>query len=226
MFDNNWDLINGGDAHDIEVLNQSSVANLIESVVRFLRHHDKTPGVECAICPDQGFLKELHRTGTLLLLAAPGSYRDCQVYVGRRDGAVFQPPMAADVPSHMNELEGRLKELWVTTDAIGVAAYALWRINWVHPFKNGNGRTARAFAYACVCLKFGGMLPGSVTMIDLITNSRDEYEAALGHADRTFAGAGEADLGPLNSYVEGLIREQLMSALNSAEVPALEAANA
>jgi Fic family protein len=226
MFDNNWELINGGDAHDIEVLNQSSVANLIESLVRFLRHHDKTPGIECAICPDQGFLKELHRTGTLLLLAAPGSYRECEVYVRRRDGAIFAPPLPAEVPSHMNQLESRLKELWGETDAIGIAAYALWRINWVHPFKNGNGRTARAFAYACVCLKFGGMLPGSVTMIDLITTSRDEYEAALGHADTTFASTGEPDMGPLNAYVDQLIRKQLLSALSGAEQPALEAANA
>jgi hypothetical protein len=217
MFDNNWELINGEDAHAIEVLNQSSVANLIEAINRFLQHHDQTPGDACGICPDQSILREFHRTGTLLLLKQPGVYRDCEVRVGRRDAKIFLPPPQADVANHMAAFEADMKAMWSAATYIEVAAYALWRINWIHPFKNGNGRTARAFAYACVCLKFGGMLPGNVTMIDLITESRDAFEDALGHADGTFAAAGQADLVPLQMYVEDLFRKQLLSALEPAE---------
>lgn len=224
MFDSNWELINGEDAHEIEVLNQSSVANLIEALVRYLQHHDKSEGVACAICPHQGVLQELHRTGTLLLLAAPGFYRDGEVQVRRRDGGIFYPPASSDVATFMSAFEAEVQGMWANSDAVDVAAFALWRINWVHPFKNGNGRTARAFAYTCVCLKFGEMLPGSVTMIDLITRSRDAYEAALGHADQTFSQTGTADLLPLRNYVDQLIREQLLSAINSQATA--EAANA
>lgn len=213
MFDNNWDLINGEDAHGIEVLNQSSVANLIEALVRYLQHHDKTPSHGCEICPRQDILCELHRTGTLLLLQAPGQYRTTEVQVRRRDLTIYYPPAQDRVPTEMAAFEEEVVRLWPAADYVSIAAYALWRINWVHPFKNGNGRTARAFAYACVCLKHGSMLPGTVTMIDLITRSRDDYEAALGHADQTFQDVGVADLLPLQAYVERLLREQLLSAL-------------
>jgi hypothetical protein len=32
---------------------------------------------------------------------------------------------------------------WVTKDPLHLSAYVLWRINWIHPFADGNGRTAR-----------------------------------------------------------------------------------
>jgi hypothetical protein len=94
MFDNNWDLINGEDAHGIEVLNQSSVANLIEALVRYFQHHDTTPGEACSLNPGEYVLRELHRSGTLLLLERPGAYRDLQVQVGRRDGFPVIGPAA------------------------------------------------------------------------------------------------------------------------------------
>lgn len=223
MFDSNWDLINGQDAHAIEVLNQSSVANVIEALVRYLQHHDPSPGHACELCPNQEILKELHRTGTLLLLRFPGSYRTCDVQVRRRDGQIFYPPAHADVPAQMEAFERDLHARWGLADPVEIAAFALWRINWVHPFKNGNGRTARAFAYACICLKFGAMLPGTSTMIDLITRSREAFEDALAHADASFAHTGAADLLPLRAYLDGLLREQLLSAM--AAQAADEAAN-
>jgi Fic family protein len=211
MFDANWELINGADAHEIEVLNQANQANVIEALVRFLTHHDQTPGAECAIPPGQEILLELHRTGTLLLLRQPGRYRTCDVLVRRRDGGEYHPPAFAAVPGLMEAFEAEMAAMWPNASAVQVAAYALWRINWVHPFKNGNGRTARAFAYACVNLKYGFMLPGSVTLIDLITSNRDEYEAALAHADQAIAAAGVADLDPMHAFVERLLRAQLES---------------
>lgn len=214
MFDNNWDLINGEDAHGIEVLNQSSVANLIEALVRYFQHHDTSPEEACSLNPGEYVLRELHRSGTLLLLERPGVYRDLQVEVRRRDGKVYYPPAANDVPEHMIAFEKRIASEWKAANAIQIGALALWLVNWIHPFKNGNGRTARAFAYACVCLKHGSMLPGTVTMIDLITRSREKYEEALAHADLTLERQGEPDLGPLEIYVEGLLREQLLSALS------------
>ena len=39
-------------------------------------------------------------------------------------------------------------------------AYALWRLNWIHPFVEGNGRTARAACYYLICMRQGRLLPG------------------------------------------------------------------
>ena len=213
MFDSNWDLINGDDAHAIEVLNQASQVNQIEAIVRFFTHHDQSPGASCALCPNQNILRELHRTGTLFLLATPGAYRPegCEVYVPRQDGSKHQAPSQDKTQGLMDEFEAELQAMWPNATAIEAAAFALWKINWIHPFKNGNGRTARAFAYTCVCLKAGMMLPGVETMVDLITKNRPDFYACLAVADATFEETGAADLGPLQEYLMGLLVRQLES---------------
>jgi Fic family protein len=50
----------------------------------------------------------------------------------------------------MTAFFAELRGIWTNGDALDAAAFALWRLNWVHSFKNGNGRTARAFAYWCL----------------------------------------------------------------------------
>ncbi len=98
-------------------------------------------------------------------------------------------------------------------DAVAVGAFTLWFVNWVHPFKNGNGRSARALSYACVCLKYGFVLPGAPTLIDLVMQPehRGDYNAHLSHADATFAATGSPDLIPMESFVERLLEAQLGS---------------
>ncbi|MFX9016038.1 Fic family protein, partial [Acinetobacter baumannii] len=49
------------------------------------------------------------------------------------------------MPRLVQEFFEELINIWRTGDALDATAFALWRINWIHPFKNGNGRTARAF---------------------------------------------------------------------------------
>jgi hypothetical protein len=213
MFDSNWDLINGEDAHAIEVLNQASQVNLIEAILRFLTHHDETSGPSCGICPDQAVVRELHRTGTLLLLMTPGVYRQpgCDVYVPRPDGTRHQAPAPERLEDLMAEFESELRAMWPTATAAEIAAFSLWKINWVHPFKNGNGRTARAFAYTCVCLKAGQMLPGVETMIHLIDKTRPAFYDCLAKADRSFEQDGVPDLVPLRAYVLELLVQQISS---------------
>lgn len=213
MQDNNWDLINGSDAHDIEVLNYSNQINVIEALFRFVTHHSAAASATGILCPNSAALRELHHAGTLFLLEKPGAYRDVAVHVGDGKGnVVYTPPTAAEVPALMAQLDIDLATMWHTCTPIHAAAFVLWRINWIHPFKNGNGRTARAFAYACLCLKYGLMLPGTSTVIDLITRSRDRYQAALRAADSSWAATGVVDLTDMESYLEDLAKQQLASA--------------
>ena len=39
MIDDNWEMIDGDAAHDIEVLNYSNQVNVIEALVHLLMHH-------------------------------------------------------------------------------------------------------------------------------------------------------------------------------------------
>jgi Fic family protein len=100
---------------------------------------------------------------------------------------MHQPPEWQNVSAWMQHFYRELSSIWTSGDALDVASYALWHINWIHPFRNGNGRTARAFAYACLILKLGAKLPGQPTVIEQLMTRRNEYENALKVADRAVA---------------------------------------
>jgi len=85
-------------------------------------------------------------------------------------------------------------------------------INWVHPFKNGNGRTARAFCYACLNARLGVILPGTTTIIDQIMLTRPDYEAAIRVADQAAAANPAArNLAQMKAYLDGLLQIQIAS---------------
>lgn len=215
MQDSNWELINGPHAHSIEFLNYQNQINVIEALVLFYTNSAPVTSNGCAAFPTARVLLELHRVGTLFLLESPGEYRvDYNVAVQAADGTIrYQAPPWEQVARLMDEFHDEVGRMWPTADRIDVAAYALWRINWIHPFRNGNGRTARIFAYACICLKFGVFLPGAPTVLDLIMNDRPPYEAAIRHADSTFAQTGVADLSIMKNYLAELVIHQLSSVI-------------
>lgn len=212
MQDDNWELINGPVAHEIEVLNYTNQINVIEALFRFIMYYGDLQYDGVPPSPSQVSLKDLHRTGTLFLLHHPGSYRECPVYVSDGEKVIHEPPEHQHVQQMMDSFFSDLAGRWKNLNEIQAAAFVLWRINWIHPFKNGNGRTARAFAYACLCLKFGFQPPGEKTVIDLIMTNRPAFYSALRHADETYdATTGVVDLAPLEQYVTELVIQQLQS---------------
>jgi hypothetical protein len=93
MIDDNWELINGPEAHEIEVLNYSSQINVLEALVKFTLHHNPDHGNGSTGYPNANSLNEIHRTGTLFLLERPGEFRNVEVAVQMADGTVVhQPP--------------------------------------------------------------------------------------------------------------------------------------
>jgi Fic family protein len=219
MYDDNWELINGPVAQEIEVLNYSSQTNVLEGLVKFLLAHQGPKGDGGAPMPDETALRHLHFAGTIFLLASPGDYRNCPVQVAKKgtDGAVVvmhDPPHWHNVDGLMQSFFRDLSSLWTSGDALDVAGYSLWRINWVHPFRNGNGRTARAFSYACICLKLGVWLPGEITIPDLIMQdkNRERYEAVLRAADLGLTRPDRRpDLAPMREFLDDLLQEQMAS---------------
>ena len=213
MKDNNWVMITGEDAHAIEVLNYSNQVNVIEALVRLLMHHYKDADGSCMSCPSIKVLNEFHRTATLFLLNNPGDFRDVNVHVVDGNGGVrYQPPPHEEVSGHIIAFFESLEKKWKLCSAQEIGAFSLWMINWIHPFRNGNGRTARAFCYACLCLKYGFVLPGNKTVIDLMMEQREEYCSALNAADIAYAEAGTPNLEPMIIFLDRLIFEQISSA--------------
>lgn len=210
--DDNWELIQGDAAHEIEVLNYSNQVNVIEALIHFFMHHWTGEDGSCTHSPTVETLKEFHRTATLFLLRSPGAFRDEEVVVQTADGVVVHhPPTKDEMGGHLDRFFGDLVSDWGARTPQEIAALCLWMVNWVHPFKNGNGRTARAFCYACLSLRLGFVLPGSPTVIDRIMDERDEYQRTLKVADIAFEQTGRPDLGPMTAFVDRLLAQQLSS---------------
>src|SRR5689334_2416825 len=87
-------------------------------------------------------------------------------------------------------------------------AYALWRLNWIHPFIEGNGRTARAACYLLLCARSGVLLPGKKIVPERIRESRDPYYDALAQADHHWEN-GDFNVDDLALYLAGLLKAQL-----------------
>lgn len=139
-----------------------------------------------------------------------GRYREDPIYVGNHI-----PPHFRKVPDLMDRFLSMVHENWTVVDhPTYLAAYALWRMNWIHPFVEGNGRTARAACYYLICMKHGALLPGKKIVPERIRESRKEYYAALSAADRAWDN-GQLDVTQLASYLASLLKAQLVEALQS-----------
>lgn len=69
-----------------------------------------------------------------------GKYRNRQVFI---TGTEYVPPAPEDVPVYMKELISELRTKQNVLHPVVFAAYAHRRLVDIHPFRDGNGRTAR-----------------------------------------------------------------------------------
>jgi hypothetical protein len=119
-----------------------------------------------------------------------------------------KPPHFRDVPHLMDQFISSVHENlynWTNTE---LAAYGLWRLNWIHPFIEGNGRTARAACYYLLCVRSGGLIGGRKIVPERIRENRRPYYAALQAADRAWE-MGNLDFSDMEDYLAGLVQEQV-----------------
>ncbi|MGA9042612.1 MAG: Fic family protein [Terriglobales bacterium] len=136
-----------------------------------------------------------------------GRFREEPIYVGNHF-----PPHFKDVPNEMDRFFSVVHENWTIWDhPTLLPAYALWRLNWIHPFVEGNGRTARAACYYLICLKQGRLLGGKKIVPERIREDRQPYYEALRAADRAWD-QGHFNVTQLADYLSGLLKAQLAEA--------------
>ena len=85
----------------------------------------------------------------------------------------------------------------------------MWRVNWIHPFSDGNGRTARALSYAVLCIRLCYRLPGTRTVPAQIAENKFPYYDALEAADEAWA-QGHVDVGALERLLSEKLAAQLV----------------
>lgn len=144
-----------------EILNVSAANDLIESEAK-----DLAP-----LSPQ--LLRELHRRIEDKLIKEAGSFREQDVEI---TGASHTPPQWADVPDLVREVCNQLEQASPQVHSLLTAVWAHATIAKIHPFADGNGRTAR-MAQDFLLLR-AGLLPVGVPI-----NRRSEYYDALEAAD-------------------------------------------
>lgn len=159
---------------------------------------------------DKYFLWSLNHVAVANISQFGGRFRNEPIYVGNHT-----PPHYRDVPDLMDRFISFIHENWHTLTPTQLAAYALWRMLWIHPFIEGNGRTARAICYYILSAKIGRVLPGKVIVPERIRDNRGPYIAALRKADEAWE-AGNYDINDMAVYLAGLLQDQLKEARDAA----------
>jgi Fic family protein len=129
-----------------------------------------------------------------------GQYRSHDVWRGG-DNHIYPAPYR--VRPLMEDLVNTVNRNWASDNLVKLSASVLWHINLIHPFVNGNGRTARAISYFVLCVKAGALLRGQSIVPEILRTTRyAEYIQALKVADT-------GDLSQLEALIIQSLREQL-----------------
>ncbi len=170
--------------------------------------------------PDRPFrlrpsaILSLHRLALEGISAFAGNYRPAGIAI---KGSAHNPPGAHLVPELIEQLCDYVNGNWGLS-AIHLAAYTLWRMNWIHPFVDGNGRTARAGSFLVLCVRLGYRLPGTNTIPEQISRDKKPYYMALEAADKACS-QSRIDVSQMEAYLEELLAQQLLSIYQAAKAP-------
>ncbi len=107
-------------------------------------------------------------------LEKAGKYRDHQVFI---TSSVYLPPIPEDVPQQMSEFVSELNKKSDSLHPVVLAAFAHRRLVDIHPFTDGNGRTARLLMNLILVNK-------GYQIISIPPILRNEYISALRIAQR------------------------------------------
>lgn len=156
-------------------------------------------------------IQALHREALDGLSTFAGNWRPASVGI---EGSRHEPVGAHLVAELVEELCDYVNDNWDSKTAIHLAAYVMWRLNWIHPFSDGNGRTSRMASYIVLSIKAGYLLPGAVTIPEQIVDNRTPYFEALEEADKA-QDDGTIDVSAMEELLERLLAIQLVRVLDA-----------
>lgn len=153
----------------------------------------------------------LHREALAGISMYAGNFRPSAVQISE---SKHTPPPSHLVPGLVEEMCDYVNDNWDKTP-IHLAAYVMWRLNWIHPFADGNGRTSRIVSYVVLMIRSECVLPGTPTIPDQIVSDRRGYFAALDAADAAFRD-GRIDVSAMEDLLGGMLAKQLAAFYKSA----------
>ncbi len=169
--------------------------------------------------PDRPFalrvplILELQNQAVKGIESSAGQIRNSVVGISK---SKHTPPAPFLVQGLMTELCEYINDNWHEQTAFKLSAYAMWRLNWIHPFTDGNGRTSRALSYALLNLKLGYVLPGSPTILQQIEEDNSHYIEALEMADEAERQL-KIDVTEMEKMIRSMLAKQLLSVIDAAD---------
>jgi Fic family protein len=162
----------------------------------------------------QGFLMQLHSVALEGIHMFAGTYRNG---VATIHGSKHDPVPAFRVADEVADMCDYVNQHWADKSAIHLAAYILWKLNWIHPFADGNGRTARAISYVVLSIRSNSLYPGTNSIPDQIATDKKPYYDALELADELWKATGQVDVSALEKMLSQMLATQLLQGLKEAE---------
>jgi Fic family protein len=156
---------------------------------------------------------KLHETALAGIDRRAGAFRQGPVEIEK---SAHKPPQAHLVGSLVEEMCDWVNDNFSKATALHLCAYVMWRLNWIHPFTDGNGRTSRAVAYLVLCARLGDRLPGRNTVPEQIAANRAPYYQALEAADAAWTDE-RLDLSSLEELLKSQLAIQLEDAWKAAQ---------
>lgn len=149
----------------------------------------------------------LHREALAGISIFAGNFRPAGVQI---EGSKHAPPDAHLVPELIEDMCEYVNSHWEQSTPLHLGAYIMWRLNWIHPFADGNGRTSRITSYVVLSVRAGALLPGAPTIPDHIVGNRKPYFSALDDADAKCR-EGKLDVSQMEELLGRLLAQQLAS---------------
>lgn len=130
----------------------------------------------------EGLVREIHKTlveGVRGNSAAPGEYRKIQNYVvnSKTGETVYTPPPAYEIQLMMQELVDYLNQ-FDDVHPVLLSGIAQFQLVHIHPFLDGNGRTARLLSTLCL-YRSGYDFKRLFTISEYYDQNRIDYYEAL-----------------------------------------------
>ncbi len=158
------------------------------------------------------YILQLHGAALDGIHPLAGTYRNSPVDIHK---SKHEPPESWLVPEFVTEMCGYVNDNWDDKTPIHLASYVLWRLNWIHPFADGNGRTARICMYLVLSIKLDSILPGTPTIPDQIASDKTPYYHALEAADEALK-AEAVDVSEMEELIERMLSLQAVNAIKQA----------
>lgn len=130
----------------------------------------------------EGLIREIHKRlvdGVRGNAATPGDYRKIQNYVvnSKTKDVIYTPPAAFEVPQMMHELVD-----WINHETeihpVLMSGIAQFQLVHIHPFLDGNGRTARLLSTLCLYQR-GYDFKKLFTISEYYDRNRTDYYQAI-----------------------------------------------